>query len=238
MSHPAITPEILPLGQDGIVVRFARAVSPEASAAVARFSEAAKALPVVEIAPALASVMLRFDPRQERRSAIEPALREILAGEWTGLSDPKPKRRWHIPVVLDGPGLTESAQMAGVTVEDAIKELTEHELRVRAIGFAPGLPYLGFLPEHWNIARQQDLTPRVEAGALVVAVRQFVLFPTASKTGWRQVGRAAFRPFRPEARAPFLLQAGDAVRLEQVAKSEWQSLENTELGGAHCEELA
>ncbi len=238
MSDTGIRPEILPLGQDGIIVRFAKAVSPEASAAVARFAEQAQGL-APEIAPGLASVLLRFDPDEMSRAEVETAVKAVLGQhDWAGLEDPAPARIWHVPVAMDGPQLEEAAEMAGLSVEDAMAELTGHELRVRALGFSPGMPYLGYLPEHWNIPRQTDLTPKVPAGALVVAVRQFVLFTTESKTGWRMVGRVAFRPFQRGAKEPFRLAPGDAIRFEQVSPEELDSLADDPLGGARCEDVA
>ncbi|SIO31187.1 5-oxoprolinase subunit B family protein [Vannielia litorea] len=238
MTGTAITPEILPLGQDGVLVRFARTVSPEASAAVAQFAAAAER-PGIEVAPALASVLLRFDPGKMARAEVVAAVRTLLDGQaWAGLDDPAPKRLWRVPVALDGPQLEEAARLAGRSPEEACAELTGADLRVRAIGFAPGMPYLGYLPEHWNIPRQTALTPKVPAGALVVAVRQLVLFPNESVTGWRMVGRCAFRPFLRGAKEPFVLAPGDALRFEPVEAAELQRLEREPLGGARCEEIA
>ncbi|MFY0634126.1 MAG: carboxyltransferase domain-containing protein [Vannielia sp.] len=238
MDGAEITPEVLPLGQDGVLVRFARAVSPQASAAVARFAAEAEGL-AEEVAPALASVLLRFDPGKRTRAEVVAGAEALLAAQdWGGLDDPPPRRLWRVPVALDGPQLAEAAELAGLTEAEARAELLAAELRVRAIGFAPGMPYLGYLPEHWNIARQRDLTPKVPAGALVVAVRQLVLFPTDTVTGWRMVGRCAFRPFRREAEAPFVLSPGDALRFEAVTAGELEALEGEPLGGATCEDAA
>ncbi|QDC11233.1 allophanate hydrolase subunit 1 [Oceanicola sp. D3] len=238
MMDGVIKPEVLPLGQDGVLVRFARAVSPEASAAVARFAAEAEGL-AEEVAPALASVLLRFDPARVTRPEVVSAVEALLnTHDWQALADPAPRRLWRVPVALDGAQLTEAAEMAGLSVEDAIKELTAAELRVRAIGFSPGMPYLGYLPEHWNIPRQTELTPKVPAGALVVAVRQLVLFPSESVTGWRMIGRCAFRPFRRGAAEPFVLRAGDAVRFDPVSADELDALQDQPLGGAVAEDMA
>jgi 5-oxoprolinase (ATP-hydrolysing) subunit B len=48
-------------------------------------------------------------------------------------------------------------------------------VRVLAVGFAPGQPYLGPLGEEWNLPRLKALQ-QVPAGALVQAISQFVLF--------------------------------------------------------------
>ncbi|MGA1181499.1 MAG: carboxyltransferase domain-containing protein, partial [Marivivens sp.] len=110
--------------------------------------------------------------------------------------------------------------------------------RVLAIGFAPGQPYIGLLPDNWNLPRLSQLTPKVPAGALVVAVRQLVLFCNDSTTGWRQIGQTGFRPFWPHSSTPFRLEVGDAIRIEHVSQMDLAALapERTEgLGGARLE---
>lgn len=113
-------------------------------------------------------------------------------------------------------------------------DLTAARVRALAIGFAPGLPYMGPLPEHWDIPRQTALTPVSPAGAVVVAVRQLIIFPAPTPTGWRQVARTGFRAFRPGAAAPFPLSAGDEVRFRAVDAAEFEALvaADPEGGGA------
>lgn len=239
--------EILPLGQDGVVVRFARKLDPAALAAAQSFRAllAARALPeLVEIAPSLASVLLRFDPAKTARSRIEAIARETLS-EMAANDSPlaAPKRRWRLPVAFGGeagPQLAEAAALAALSEEAAVRQVAEADLRVLAIGFAPGQPYIGLLPDNWNMPRLSQLTPKVPAGALVVAIRQLVLFCNASTTGWRQIGQTGFRPYWPESQTPFRLEVGDAIRIEPVSLAEFSALdpEQTDgLGGARLEVL-
>ncbi|MFN3525835.1 MAG: carboxyltransferase domain-containing protein, partial [Paracoccus sp. (in: a-proteobacteria)] len=83
------------------------------------------------------------------------------------------------------------------------------------------------------------LTPQVPAGALVVALRQVVMFGNASATGWQQVGRCAFRSFRPERTPPMPLEPGDAIRFAPIPAGDLPALEAEPdgLGGACCEVL-
>lgn len=239
------SPAILPLGQDGIVVRFALYPSPEIAGAVQIFfHEAVRlAIPgVAEIAPGLTSVLLRFDPAKTSRAEAMRAVRRIAAAAGENARAPLPLRRWTIPVAFGGrygPDLENAAEAAGVSVQAAVKDLTLTELRVLAIGFAPGQPYLGLLPKHWDFSRQAHLTPRVPAGAIGAAVRQLVLFSNNATTGWRHVGQAAFRPFQPHADTSFPLQPGDALRFVAVDHNTFETLgaSSTDNGGARCEIL-
>ena len=95
---------------------------------------------------------------------------------------------------------------------------------MQTIGFAPGQPYLGELPEAWDIPRQTALTDRVPIGALTVAIRQLVLFSVSTPTGWRHIGQTAFRPFRPDAETPFVLRPGDEVIFEATDRECYERL--------------
>ena len=131
-----------------------------------------------------------------------------MPGSARGTGPPRrapPRRLWSIPCSYggdDGPQLAEAASLAGLSEAEAIAALSAARVRVLALGFAPGMPYLGILPAEWDLPRQTGLTPKVPEGALVVAVRQFVLFGTEAPTGWRQVGRTLFGCFEPGARPP------------------------------------
>jgi len=247
-SHAPSPPEILPLGQTGVLVRFARSPSAEATGAAQAFAAAAaeaKPKGVSEVIPSLSSVLVQFDPAHTTRAAVAGALRPLATGrDWLSAPLPHPARRWTIPIAFGGehgPQLAEFASLAGVSEAQAVEEVCRADLRVLAIGFAPGLPYLGLMPPHWDVPRQPALTPRVPAGALAAAVRQFVLFPAASATGWRQIGLAAFRPFLQTRSEPFLLKPGDSVRLESASHDAFRDIQATSvdgLGGARCEVLA
>lgn len=237
-------PQLLPAGPDAAVLRFALTPDPTAMAAAQMLAADLSARPpagMVEIAPALVSVLLRFDPALTTRAALG---REVLARAQAiaaGTPQPPPSaRRWTIPVAFggdNGPALGGIAAGLGLTASQAIDQLCTADLRVLTIGFAPGQPYIGLLPPAWNLPRLPDLTPQVPAGAVVVALRQIVIFGAASATGWRQIGRTAFRSFAPDRADPMPLRAGDAIRYAPVTAAEMTALEAAPdaLGGARLE---
>ena len=143
-----------------------------------------------------------------------------------------------MPAVFGGkaaPQLEEAAELAGFTVPEAIASLTASPVRVQTIGFAPGQPYLGELPPAWDIPRQTELTRQIPAGALALAIRQMVLFPMPTPTGWRHVAQTAFQLFRPEGQDPFLLRPGDEIRFTQVDAEALPRLQQDPDGGARFE---
>jgi KipI family sensor histidine kinase inhibitor len=236
---------VLPQGLDGFVVRFGDRVTEPANRAALAFREALERegwTGVEETSPALVSVFVRFDPRAVAHDAMAARLDALLrARDWTAAELGRRRRLWRIPTVYggaEGPQLAEAAEMAGLDAAAAVRELSSARLRVLAIGFAPGQPYLGELPERWAIPRQTGLTPEVPEGAMTVAVRQVVLFANPSPTGWRWVGRTAFRCFRPEAAEPFPLRPGDEVVFEAVAPEAMARLRAEDAAGGGAAAVA
>lgn len=217
-------PVIRPAGLDGVLVSFGEALSEPANRAALAFSAAvAKAGidGVEDCAPSLVSVFVQFDPLHLGLDALTARLTALLGErDWFAAPMPEGRRFIRVPTVYGtelAPQLEEAAQAAGVSVEEAIAQLSDARVRVQTIGFAPGQPYLGLLPENWDIPRQTALTKAVPEGALVVAIRQFVLFSVSSPTGWRHVGQTALKLFRPDSDTPFFLRPGDEVQFVEAS---------------------
>lgn len=235
------TPCLLPLGPDGILIRFADRLSEPANRAALAFRAAIEeTLPdgVTETATSLTSVFLRFLPDDTQRAALHDLLQSRLQDtDWYDAPLPQGRKRWLLPTCFggdDGPALEEAADLAGVSSDRAIEEISSNPLRVLALGFAPGQPYLGFLPPHWDIPRQSDVTPKVPRGAVVVAVRQVIPFANAAPTGWRQIGRTSFRCYDPAQEPPLPLRPGDEVGFLPVTQKELSVAQERAFGGAEA----
>lgn len=225
-------PMIREAGFDGLLVSFGDALGEAANRAALAFRaavEAARIDGVVETSTSLVSTYVKFDPLSHAHEAMRADLEELLADcDWYEAALPQGRRLWRIPTVYGGAQLTETARAAGMSADEAIQQLSKARVRVQTIGFMPGMPYLGELPAAWDIPRQTELTAEVPKGGLCVAIRQLVLFPVATPTGWRQVGQTDFDLFRPQSAEPFVLRAGDEAVFESV----------DELGdAATCEEI-
>ncbi|MBF9029963.1 carboxyltransferase domain-containing protein [Rhodobacterales bacterium HKCCE3408] len=231
METGATYPRIDWLGVDGLLVRFAERLSEPANRAALALRHAIEreCWPgVEETSTALVSTFLRFDALGTDAAALRGKLTELLdSRDWTTADLPEGRRLWRVPAVFGtdlAPQLDEAAARAGLSPDAAINQIAGTRLRVQTIGFAPGQPYLGELPEAWDIPRQTDLTPRVPVGALCVAIRQMTLFSVSTPTGWRHVAQTALRLFRPDAETPFLLRPGDEVQFEPVPREAYDKL--------------
>ena len=238
-------PRIRTAGFDGFLVSFSDQLSEPANRAALALRSAIEQkgwAGLLETSTSLVSTYLRFDPMWKDHAEMHALLDGVLSErDWMTAALPQGRRLWRIPTVFGtslAPQLDESAALAGLSAEEAIASVSRAPVRVQTIGFAAGMPYLGELSSEWNIPRQTELTAQVPAGGLCVAIRQLVLFPVATPTGWRHIGQTAFSLFRPDEETPFVLRAGDEVLFEPVAAEKLEGLRASGPdGGAYFEDL-
>lgn len=244
MTHSPDFPTIRTGGVDGLLVSFGDRLSEPANRAALAFRAAVERAGwqgVEESSSTLVSCFLRFDPlhlsHQELRTKVQAM---VESRNWYDAALPEGRRFWRIPTVYGtslAPQLAQAAEAAGMGAEEAIRSLSEARVRVQALGFAPGQPYLGELPEAWDIPRQSQLTERVPEGALVVAIRQFVLFAVSAPTGWQHVGQTAITLFQPQAQEPIRLRPGDEVQFVATDAEKLENMRRDPDGGATCEAI-
>jgi KipI family sensor histidine kinase inhibitor len=227
-----------------MLVSFSDRLSEPANRAALAFRAALRQeLPagVSETSASLASVYIRFDPGVLSHAALTAWLQEKLQRDWYSAALPEGRSLWRVPTVYGtdlAPQLAEAADLAGMSEAQAIEALGAARVRVLTIGFGPGQPYLGTLGQEWDLPRQTALSAQVPAGALVLAVRQFVLFSAPAPTGWRHVGQTGFRLFDPGRARPFALSPGDEVVFEPVARADFLRLRTADPEcGVRAEEI-
>ncbi len=174
---------------------------------------------VTNVHPAYASILIDFDPLAIRHSGVERAVAELFA---QAASAPLPEPRTvEIPVVYGGeygPDLETVAAMTGHTPDEVVAIHSSADYLVYFLGFSPGFPYLGGLPESIAAPRLDTPRRRVPAGSVAIGGRQTGVYPMASPGGWRIVGRTSLRLFDPGADPPALLRMGDHVKFVPAAK--------------------
>lgn len=231
-------------GVDGFIVSFADTPSETANRAALSFRaavDAAKWPGIDETSTSLVSTYIRFDHLRPDRSEIESFIRSlIMKQDWLSAPLPEGRRRWQVPITFggnSGPQISDAAQAVSVSESDVVAAICSASLRVQTIGFAPAMPYMGFLPDRWNIPRQTSITPQVPAGGVCLAIRQLVLFPVTTPTGWWHIGQTALRLFRPGTENPFILAPGDEVQFNAVSRDAIVSFSKDDDGGATWETI-
>ena len=175
--------------------------------------------------PAYASVLVPFDPlvlaEADVRGVIADALRAaggaVAAEEPAAAAGPAAELGpvTHVPVRYggaDGPDLAEVAARTGLAEDDVVRLHAGAEYRVFCVGFVPGFPYLGMLPEELALPRRPTPRLRVPAGSVAIAGRQTGIYPSDTPGGWHVIGRTDLAAWDPHRDPPALLEPGARVR--------------------------
>ncbi len=218
-------PRILPLGDAGFLVEFGDSIDlavNDRAVSFARAVERARVTGVVEVVPAYRSAAVYVDPAETDLASLREAL-GTLAGNLP--MDPADRRRTvTIPVLYGGeagPDLPALAERAGLSVEQAIALHASVEYRVYMLGFSPGFPYLGMVPDAIAAPRLPEPRINVPAGSVGIAGRQTGIYPQDSPGGWRVIGRTPLVLYDPARTEPFLLEPGDRVRFVPIDRREF-----------------
>jgi inhibitor of KinA len=120
-------------------------------------------------------------------------------------------------------------QRIGLPADDIIRLHTETEYTTYAIGFCPGFPYLGYLPDALcGVPRLETPRLRVEAGSVGLTGRQTGIYPLPRPGGWNLLGRTPLELVNV-ADGYFPLRAGDRVRFERIDEREFAHLQGERL---------
>ncbi|MBL8492129.1 MAG: 5-oxoprolinase subunit PxpB [Rhodocyclaceae bacterium] len=223
------SPKLLALGDAAWTVEFGDAIAPDVHARVMALAAAVETLgepAVLDLVPTFRSLTVHFDPLAIDGAGLG---RRLLAAAAGAAGSEVAGRRWRLPACFGGgfgPDLPAVAEEAGITEGAAVELLAGAELRVFMIGFMPGFPYMGGLPD--ILHRPRLATPRLKVPARSVAIAgaMAAVYPWESPGGWRLLGRTPLRLFDAgNAARPALLAPGDTVRLLPVGEDEYGRLE-------------
>jgi inhibitor of KinA len=226
----------LSAGDRALVVEFGDAVERTLSADVLHLAAAidAAAIPgVVETVPTFRSLMVHYDPLATRRAALERTIAGLFAHPPEGRRN---ARLWRIPICVEGgfaPDLGEVARLSGLAEHTVTALHASVRYHVYMLGFLPGFPYLGDLPEPLALPRRADPRLRVPAGAIAIATRLSAIYPYESPGGWHLIGTTPIRLFDVARPRPALLAAGDAVEFEPIGAAAFAAIRRRVERGEH-----
>lgn len=216
----APTPRLLELGDAALTLELGDRIDPALNARVmaARDAVAGAGLPgITDLVPTYRSLTVHFDPLLADRAALVEHLRAAADAEQKSASA---RRHFEIPVRFggaEGPDLDEVAATVGRSAEEIIDTLCGLDLRVYLIGFLPGFPYMGDLPDWLRLPRRATPRTAVPANSVAIAGPQAAVYPWQSPGGWHLLGRTTVRMFDADnAERPALLAPGDTVRFVRV----------------------
>ena len=161
---------------------------------------------LTDVIPGYTTVYLEYDATRTD----EGKLRRWLETLPTDTVHTTP-RTVRVPVTYDGPDLEEVATNTGLTPAEVVRRHSTARYRVFALGFTPGLAFMGTLEPALHQPRRSSPREHVEPGTVAIANAQTTIYPVTSPGGWNLIGRAhsqIYDPLRPE---PLLFSAGDNV---------------------------
>lgn len=222
MKHLNENVKLLVAGEQGMVVDFGNEISVEINERVQRLAKVLTALNIVgvtEIVPTYRSVMLYFDPIFIARSEMAAIIEQCLLQSSGAVTEKPSKNIVRIPVCYGGvfgPDMDYVVRHTGLPEKEVIKIHTSRPYLVYMLGFTPGFPYLGDLPETLVVPRLSKLRTKIPEGSVGIAGSQTGFYTVQSAGGWRVIGRTPIKAFIPEAANPFMLVAGNYIQFEAV----------------------
>jgi KipI family sensor histidine kinase inhibitor len=221
-------PRFLPVGDAALTVEFGDAITPELIAQVVALDIALAASEldgIIETVPSYRSLLICYEPLEISFQQLVAELPRLLSrGSSARQADAV---AWTVPVVYDPPyalDLPEVAQRLGLTEGQVIAAHSDAEYQVYMVGFAPGLPYLGPLPDRLHISRREIPRPSVPAGAVMIGGVQANIVPMPVPSAWYVLGQTPLRLFDPGREDPFLIRAGDRLRFRRIDAAEFDRL--------------
>ena len=176
---------------------------------------------VMELVPSYRSLMVVYDPLKTGFDRLREAILELHeASDPSLVSEPKTLA---VPVVYGGewgPDLEWVADFHKISPEEVIALHVGTTYRVYMIGFTPGYPYLGELPEALATPRRETPRTVVPRGSVAIAQRQTGIYPVQSPGGWHILGWTPIKLFDANHWPPTPLEMGDRVQFFPIQKEE------------------
>ena len=222
-------PKFRPMGDRSLLVELGDEISPAINQSVQELFvgiDLQKPKGILELVPGYRSLLVICDPLVVSLADLEQIIAEIH-NDLDPSQLPEP-RTVKIPVVYGdpyGPDLVEVAQYHHMSPEEVIGYHTQPTYRVYMIGFTPGYPYLGELPDAIATPRRNTPRTRVPRGSVGIAQKQSGIYSVDSPGGWQIIGWTPVHLFDPQRNPPSLLVMGDRVQFYTISAEEadqWQ----------------
>lgn len=218
---------LLNAGEQGLVVEFGGEIDPEINRRVHRLAAAIRnerMEAVIEVVPAYRSLLVYFDPLELSRRRLKSIVNDLLEREEAPNPDSCEGRTVVVPAVYGGefgPDLPFVAEYTGLSAEEVIALHTSKPYLVYMLGFIPGFPYLGGMPERLSTPRLEKPRVKIPAGSVGIAGGQTGFYPLESPGGWRIIGRTPFQGYPLGKDEAPLFSAGDSLLFRRIGAAEY-----------------
>src|SRR5262249_23200244 len=132
---------------------------------------------IIETVPTFRSLLVLYDPLTLDHNSLIKKLERLLHRAAVQV---RTTRLWRLPACYEpsyAPDLAEVAERTGRSADEIAQLHAETTFHVYMIGFVPGHPYMGDLPEWLAVSRRADPRVRVPAGSIAIARGLSVIYP-------------------------------------------------------------
>ena len=162
----------------------------------------------IENVPAYHTLTVYYDPvlvdvslEEHLRALASAAIAEGVRGRYI-----------EIPVHYDperAPDLAAVSAALGMTAREIAHVHSSTTYHVFMLGFMPGFPYMGVLPNRLSLPRKTVPEKKVAAGTVAIAGKQTGIYPFESPGGWYGIGWTELTLFE---NGRSILEPGDEVK--------------------------
>ncbi len=218
-----LIPRIYNIQDQAITIEFAAAINEATNMQVIALQHAVESNPIkgfIEAVPAYSSLTVYFS-EQVSAATIRSWLSDLSAhvSNTINTSLTTEGKQISIPVCYDpslGTDLDWVAAHLNLSLEEIIFLHTSVAYRVYMIGFIPGFPYMGTLPEQLEVPRKQTPSLKIPMGSVAIAGKQTGIYPAEVPGGWQVIGRTPLKMFDLSQSPCSFLNAGDLVTFQPI----------------------
>jgi inhibitor of KinA len=221
--------EILPFGDNALLVNFDQIISEEVNAEVhwlnhkllAKQSE----LGIKYTIPAYSSLTVVFHPIIASFQKLSQQISEVWKSKQNQISESEKPRLLNIPVCYDnefGLDIKEVSKQTGLQANEIKAYHFGKRYKVFMLGFTPGFAFMGVLDEILICHRKANPRLKVPLGSVGLAGSQTGIYPSATPGGWQIIGRTPLPLINSNKKNPFLFSPGDQVSFYEISKSEFE----------------
>lgn len=227
--------QIYPLGEQAVVLQLGKGVSTDLHEKVTVYQEAIFTADfpwVKELIPAYDSITVFYDLGLLRSLLSAPSIFDWVSAELKKIELVIPLKKLPssihtIPVCYDtslARDIETVAALNKVTVHKLIDLHASETYTIYMLGFLPGFPYMGTVPQQIQTPRKPNPEALVPKGSVGIAGAQTGIYPIDSPGGWQIIGRTPIPIFNLSAENPCLFTAGDRVQFEPISLRKFADL--------------
>ena len=215
-----IIPRIYNIHDQAITIEFAAEINEATNMQVIALQHAIESNPFkgfIECVPAYGTLTVYFNEHVSA-SGVRSLLSDLSA-KVSNISLATEGKQISIPVCYDpslGMDLPWVSSHLNLSVDEIISLHTSVVYRVYMIGFIPGFPYMGTLPEQLEVPRKQTPSLKIPMGSVAIAGKQTGIYPAEVPGGWQVIGRTPLKMFDPTKSPCSFLNAGDIVQFKPI----------------------